>query len=222
MKWMLTASASVVLLRENGFGADPNRTGNSQTYTQPLGPSSLAPIKAAGYGTDPDLQKIYKPGDVWPLTMTESQRRTAAKLCDVIIPEDDHSPSASKVNVHDFIDEWISAPYAGHDTDRRRILNGFDWLDAEAQKRFQKNFADLNDSDAEQICLPISAHEQAASEQKEAAAFFSLYRNLTAGGFYTTPEGMKDLQYIGNVPLAKFDGPTEEALRKVGLIDELS
>jgi hypothetical protein len=32
------------------------------------------------------------------------------------------------------------------------------------------------------------------------------------GGFYSTPEGMKDIQYLGNVPLAKFDGPPPEVV----------
>ena len=219
MKWMLTASASLVFLRDAGFAADPNRTGNSQTYTQPPGPSSLAPITSSGYGTDPDLQKIYKPGDAWPLTMTEPQRRTAAKLCDAIIPEDDQSPSASAVHVHDFIDEWISAPYKGHDADRQRILNGFAWLDQESHHRFNKAFAELEPGEADQICELICSREKAAPEHKEPAAFFSIYRNLTAGGFYTTPEGMKDVKYIGNVPLAKFEGPPDDLLRQVGAID---
>jgi hypothetical protein len=43
---------------------------------------------------------------------------------------------------------------------------------------------------------------------------------LTVGGFYTTPEGMRDLGYVGNVALARFDGPPPEVLRKVGLEGE--
>jgi hypothetical protein len=46
----------------------------------------------------------------------------------------------------------------------------------------------------------------------EAARFFTRFRDLTAGGFYTTPEGMKDIQYVGNVPLTKWDGPPPEVL----------
>ena len=41
--------------------------------------------------------------------------------------------------------------------------------------------------------------------------------DLTAGGFYTTPIGMKDIGYTGNVPLERFDGPPIEALKKAGL-----
>jgi len=48
---------------------------------------------------------------------------------------------------------------------------------------------------------------------KTAAQFFKRSRDLTAGGFYTTPAGMKDLGYTGNVPTATFAGPTPEVLR---------
>ena len=54
-------------------------------------------------------------------------------------------------------------------------------------------------------------------EFAKAAKFFAKFRDLTAGGFYTTPVGMKDIGYTGNVPLEKFDGPPLEALKKAGL-----
>ncbi len=57
---------------------------------------------AKPYGTDPNLVRVYKPGDLWPLTFTSAQRATAAVLCDLIIPADAKSPSASSVGVVDF------------------------------------------------------------------------------------------------------------------------
>jgi hypothetical protein len=33
------------------------------------------------------------------------------------------------------------------------------------------------------------------------------------GAFYSSPQGFKDIQYVGNVPLQKFDGPPPEVLR---------
>src|SRR5438477_11006220 len=108
IKWMLAASASVSLLDAKAFGRAPS---------------------LAGYGTDPKLLEVYKPGDFWPLTFTSEQRRTVATLCDVIIPADKHSPSASQLHVHDFIDEWISAPYPRQREDRKLILDGLDWLE---------------------------------------------------------------------------------------------
>ena len=84
---------------------------------------------AVGYGTDPDLTKAYRPGDLWPLTFSPRQRTTAAALCALIIPADERSPGAADVGVHLFIDEWLSAPYPRHVQDRELILPGLAWLD---------------------------------------------------------------------------------------------
>lgn len=200
IKWMLTASASVALA--------PHLSLAEQVSTAYSG---------AGYGTDPDLLKTYKPGDVWNLTLTEPQRRTVAALCDVIIPADGKSPAASAVGVHDFIDEWISAPYPAQVADRKVILDGIAWIDAESQKRFSTDFVNLIGRQKTAICDDICYEKEAKAEFKAAAKFFARFRDLTAGGFYTTPEGMKDIGYIGNVPLATFDGPPPELIKKLGL-----
>jgi hypothetical protein len=200
IKWMLAASATMAI--------DP-RFARAETAATPSG---------KGYGTDPDLTRHYKPGDVWPLTLTEAQRRTAAVLCDVIIPADEHSPAASTVGVVDFIDEWISAPYPNTKNDRGIVLPGLAWIDEEATKRFQRPFADLAEAEKAAICDDICSPGSVKPEFKPAAKFFAVFRNLTAGGFYTTPAGLKDLRYIGNVPLASFDGPPPEALRHAGLL----
>ena len=67
------------------------------------------------------------------------------------------------------------------------------------------------------ICDDICYAAKAKPEFRSAAHFFARFRDLTAGGFYSTPEGMKDIGYVGNVPLATFDGPTPEALKHLGL-----
>ena len=199
IKWMLAATATISILERDSFAADARA------------------VAAKGYGTDPDLVKEYKPGDVWPLTMNDAQRRTAAALCDVIIPEDSKSPSASALHVHEFIDEWISAPYPDQAKDRPTVLEGLAWIDAEAQKRFGANFADLVRKQQALICDDICYVAKAKPEFQKAAQFFKRFRDLTAGGFYTTPEGMKDIGYVGNVPLPEFPGPPPEVLKKLGL-----
>lgn len=199
IKWMLAAAASTALL-DNGLGA--------ATAAQPSG---------KGYGTDPDVLKIYKPGDLWPLTLTAAQRATTASLCDVIIPADAKGPSAASVGVPDFIDEWISAPYPGHDGDRKTILEGLAWLDAESKKRFSNDFVNLIARQKNAICDDICFAQNAKPEFRKAAQFFKRFRDLTAGGYYTTPEGMKDIGYVGNVAMEKFEGPPPEVLKKLGL-----
>lgn len=170
-----------------------------------------------GYGTDPDLAKNYRPGELWPLTFTAAQRRTVAALCDVIIPADADSPSASAVGVVDFLDEWVSAPYPDQVADRAIVLPGLAWIDAEAQRRFGKDFAGLAGPQQAAICDDVCHAARAKPEFRQAAAFFARYRDLTAGAFYTTPEGTKDLRYVGNVALASYDGPPPEVLRRAGL-----
>jgi hypothetical protein len=68
-----------------------------------------------------------------------------------------------------------------------------------------------------QICDDICFVPRAKPELLEAARFFARYRDLTTGGFYTSPQGRADLRYIGNTPLPRFDGPPLEVLKKVGL-----
>jgi hypothetical protein len=198
LKWMLTAAASTALAPHLGRG------------------QAAAPA-AKGYGTDPDLMRHYNPGELWPLTFTNEQRRTAAALSDVIIPADDRSPAASAVGVVDFIDEWISAPYPDQQRDRPVILAGLAWIDAEANKRFGRSFAALDEPQKTAICDDICYTPKAKPEFKEAARFFTAYRNLTGGGFYSTPQGRQDVRYVGNMPLITFDGPPPEVLRKAGL-----
>jgi hypothetical protein len=198
LKWMLTAAAGMMLSERTARGGAATPSGH-------------------GYGTDPDFSREYRLGDYWPLTLSEAQRRTAAALCAMIIPADDHSPSAASLGVHDFIDEWISAPYPNQKKDRQPILEGLAWMDAEAQRRFGRDFAELDEKQSGAIGADLCHLPDAKPEFVPAATFFARYRDLTAGGFYTTPAGMKDLKYMGNVPLAEFKGPPPEVLKILGL-----
>jgi hypothetical protein len=201
IKWMLAAAAAMPLLNQ--------RTGAEEVTASLVAPN--------GYGSDPHLTKPYHPGDVWPLTLSPAQRRTAGALCNVILPGDDRSPGAESVGVVDFIDEWVSAPYPRQRADQPIVLEGLAWMDAEALLRFEKYFAELDDLPRHAICDDICYEPKAEAKFARAAKFFARYRDLTVGGFYSTPAGHQDLGYIGNVPLPSFDGPPLELLRKLGL-----
>jgi hypothetical protein len=207
IKWMLTAAASTTVLGRVQLGGAESTS---------AAPAAALPA-AKGYGTDPDMMRAYKPGDFWPLTFTDVQRATAAALCAVIIPADETSPSAADLGVHDFIDEWISAPYPNQQRDRPAIVEGLAWIDAESKRRFAKTFAELDAVSKAAICDDVCSVERAAPEFKKAARFFARFRDLTAGGFYTTPEGMRDIGYTGNVALGAFLGPPPEVLKRLGL-----
>lgn len=196
LKWVLAASAALQL--------------PTVSFAQATAKS------VAGYGKDPNLLKIHQIGELWPLTLNEHQRATASVLSDLIIPADDESPAASKVGVVDFIDEWISAPYPNNQNDKPVIVQGLAWLDQESQRRFKNNFASLMEQERVAICDDLSASKP-ATQFEQGAKFFARYRALTAGGYYTTPVGMKDLRYVGNVALTTFEGPPPELMKKLGL-----
>jgi hypothetical protein len=200
LKWMLSAAA-LPLMQLTGCSSEP----------PPKLPSG------AGYGTDPDLLKVYGPGSIWPLTLDERQRRIATALCDLIVPADVDGPGAVAVGVVDFINEWVSAPYPQQAADRKLILAGFDWLDAQAEQRFSRGFGESSESQRSAICDDVSYLPRARTEFKQAAEFFARYRDLTIGGFCTSPQGRQYLGYVGNVPLASFDGPPPEVLKLVGV-----
>jgi hypothetical protein len=204
IQWMLAASAALRVAPVFGLTGAQAAESNAAV---------------AGYGTDPDLMRLYGPGDVWPLTMSVAERRTAAALGDLVIPADADSPSASEVGVVEFLDEWISAPYPAQQTDRRKMVWGLQWLDEEAQLRFRRNFAALAANEMTAICDEICFLPQAPDDLKAAAEFFAHFRDLAAGGYYTSPAGMRAIRYVGNVALPRFDGPPPDVLRRVGLLD---
>jgi Gluconate 2-dehydrogenase subunit 3 len=203
IKWMFAAAATVPSLQAPAYSPQPHALDVKSDQ--------------AGYGTDPDLMKEWRPGGPWPLTLGTAARLTTMALCDLIIPADDVSPAASSVGVVDFIDEWISAPYPQQRADREIVLPGLLWIDAEAKSRFGQPFAGITDAQRAAIADDICSPAKAAPRFATATRFFAKFRDLTAGGFYTTPVGMKDIGYVGNVPLERFDGPPPELLKKLGL-----
>lgn len=171
---------------------------------------------AAGTAWDPDLVAPTVP---WERTLMPDELQSLAALCDVIIPADDRSPSASQVGAHDFIDEWVSAPYDGMERDLVVIRGGLIWLDRESAERFGDGlrFRDLSLDQQHQICDDICYAPNAPEGYESAARFFDRVRYLTSTAFWTTTQGMDDLQYIGNIPLGQWDPPPPEVLRHIGL-----
>jgi hypothetical protein len=188
-------------------------------------PAPTSNPKAAGTAWDPDLVAPTVP---WERTLEADELQSLAALCDVILPADERSPSASALAAHDFIDEWVSAPYDGNERDRVLIRGGLVWLDRESDTRFGSaeartaggdplRFRDLSLEQKHAICDDICWEENAPAGYEAGARFFDRVRYLTSTAFWTTTEGMQDLEYVGNVPLQQWDPPPPEVLRHIGL-----
>ena len=169
IRWMLAASAAIPMTGALARDTESRKNATLATTSQ-------------GYGSDPKLIDTYHPGQLWPLTFNAQQRKTAKALSDLIIPADEHSPSASEVGVVDFLDEWVSAPYERQHGDRKIVLDGFAWLDRESTQRFseKKMFADLQPAQQTAICDDICYLPEAKPPFTDAAKFFARYRETFA------------------------------------------
>ena len=67
----------------------------------------------------------------------------------------------------------------------------------------------------EQIAYP----GKAKADMTQGASFFSMMRNFTATGFFTSQMGIKDLGYVGNVP-NQWEGVPPDVLKQYGLAYE--
>ena len=143
---------------------------------------------------------------------TEHEMATIAVLCDIIIPRDEISGSATDAKVPDFI-EFIVKDKPQNQTPMR---GGLRWLDMQSNKNFEKAF--INCSKEQQITLidQIAYPEKAKPEMKQGVSFFNLMRNLTASGFYTSEIGIKDIGYKGNTP-NQWAGVPDDVLKQYNL-----
>ncbi len=127
---------------------------------------------------------------------SEEEMATIAVLCDIIIPADKISGSATDAKVPDFI-EFIVKDMPNH---QLPVRGGLRWLNLESLKRFKKSFTDCDNAQRLSLVDEIAYPDKAKPEMKRGVSFFNLMRNLTATGFFTSEMGVKDLGYMGNVP----------------------
>jgi hypothetical protein len=129
-------------------------------------------------------------------------------LCDLIIPADEHSGSATAAGVPEFIDDWLDfrAREDGNQDLSAGILGGLAWLDLEAARLFQEDFAAAAPAEQTQILDRIAWPARAAAEDRRWAAFFTHFRDLTVSGFFSSRMGVADLPYLGNRAVAEWKG----------------
>lgn len=141
-------------------------------------------------------------------TFDDHQWHTVRVLCDLIIPADERSGSATQAGVPEFLDDWLAFRTAqdGNQDLQAQILGGLMWLDRESNRLFQTNFADAAPDQQKQILDRIAYPERAAKEDLPWVAFFNEFRSLTVGGFFSSKMGVADLPYLGNVAVAEWKG----------------
>lgn len=143
---------------------------------------------------------------------TPEEMKTITVLGDIIIPKDAVSGSASDAKVPDFI-EFIVKDKPEFQVPMR---GGLRWLNMQSLNRFQNAFADCKPEQQLQIVDEIAWPKKAKDSMKAGVSFFTLMRNLTATGFYTSEIGVKDVGYMGNTPTT-WNGVPADVLKQYNL-----
>jgi hypothetical protein len=167
----------------------------------------------AAAGPDRQPEEIEHYNKVVSTTFfTEHEMATIAVLADIIIPKDEVSGSAADAGVPDFI-EFIVKDMPSHQVP---IRGGLRWMDRQCYQRFQKTFKDCDQSQRLQVVDDIAWPKKAKPEMSQGVSFFTLMRNLTCTGFYTSKIGIEDIGYKGNQP-NQWNGVPDEVLKQYGL-----
>ncbi|HEX2845143.1 MAG TPA: gluconate 2-dehydrogenase subunit 3 family protein [Chitinophagaceae bacterium] len=143
---------------------------------------------------------------------SEHEMSTITVLADIIIPKDEVSGSASDAKVPEFI-EFIVKDMPQHQVP---LKGGLRWLDMYCLKQYGKAFKDCSSQQQIEVVDAIAYPNKAKADMKQGVAFFSLMRNLTVTGFYTSEIGVKDLGYAGNKP-NQWNGVPPEVLKQYNL-----
>jgi gluconate 2-dehydrogenase gamma chain len=184
---------------------------------------SPARLSAAQEHVHRDAAKAAAEGKpLAPKFFTAHEWATVRALADLVIPKDARSGRASDALVPEFIDFVLEDPLAEpreRESQQTRVRGGLAWLDRECRTRFSKSFAECAGGERTAVLDDIAWPEKARPEMGPGAAFFSLFRDLVASGFWSSRIGVADLQYTGNTFVAEWKGCPPDVLSKIGLAD---
>ena len=140
---------------------------------------------------------------------------TIAVLCDLILPANEEFESATDAGVPEFID-FIVKDIPTHKLPMR---GGVMWLDNFSNKLYNKEFKTLGESEQKKILDQIAWPAEADPALQQGVSFFSLMRDLTVTGYFTSKIGIRDLGYKGNMPNV-WDGVPDDILKDLGMAYE--
>jgi hypothetical protein len=148
-----------------------------------------------------------------PTFFTKHEWDTVRVLVDLIIPKDGRSGSATDAGVPEFMDFMMT------DRPERQVAmrGGLRWLDTECRRRFGKTFLASAPADRAAMLDAIAWPAKASPLLSQGVAFFTAFRDLTAGGFWSSKMGVEDLQYMGNVAYPDWQGCPQPVLDKLGI-----
>src|SRR5437667_3068292 len=138
---------------------------------------------------------------------------TVRVLADLVIPKDERSGSATDAGVPEYMDFMLNDRPDG----QTPMRGGLAWLDNECYERFGKMFVAATPSEQTAVVDDIAWPKKARPEMSQGVAFFNMFRDMTASGFWSSKIGVTDLDYQANTFVAERQGCPPEALEELGV-----
>jgi gluconate 2-dehydrogenase gamma chain len=175
------------------------------------------PLEAAQHVHEAAAEQKKKTAGVYkPKLFNTHEYGTVRRLAEIIIPADEVSGSAVEAGAPEFIDL-----IASNNKEIGLLMSGgLAWLDRQTEAQNGKSFVDSTPEQQTAMLDRIAYRDKAAPEMGPGVEFFRWLRRLTADAFYTSPIGVKDVGYIGNKGMTKFQVPVaalEYAAKRSGL-----
>lgn len=146
---------------------------------------------------------------------TAAEIATVTLLADMILPADERSGSASDAGVPEFIDfmmtDTMDASLPG------RVRGGLAWMDVESRRRHGRRFVEAGEQERAALLDDIAWPDRAPAELSHGVAFFSLFRDLVASGFWSSEMGIEDIGYLGNTAVPEWRGCPPAVLDRLGI-----
>jgi len=149
-----------------------------------------------------------QPRPYQPKNFSPDEWRFVRSLVDYVIPRDARSGSATDAGVPQFMD-FILGEYTNN---RTWMRDGIAWMNAECRRRFDNSWMSCSDAERRQLLDAISFPRTADASVRPGVDFFTRFRNMTASGFWSSRIGVADLGYVGNRPVAKWEGTPPNVL----------
>lgn len=174
-------------------------------------PSAAAEVpqdKAAKHGHHPSPAAPEPAKSYVPQFFKPAEFETVEILAETIIPADD-KPGAKDARVADYIDFVVFSAAEHQPSLQREWGDGLALLDRTSRENYRHPFREIQADERENLLMELSLPERDPNARHPGFAFYSLVKEMTLEGFYTSRAGLLEaLEYKGLDYLPEFPGCT--------------
>jgi gluconate 2-dehydrogenase gamma chain len=145
-------------------------------------------------------------GAYTPKMLTPAEFATLERLTDLIVPVENGAPGALAAGCA----AWIDTISSENPQLTKIYKDGLGWLDTTIKTRGAASFVAATAEQQTALLDQIAFRRNQTPELAPGIEFFTWARRMTVDAFYTSPIGIKDIDYRGNSPMGSYPEPTEQ------------